>query len=276
MDGGFPWRLLYTQVLETDHAHQDVRPLLERWVREHPSLVAEALEAGQPGAHLRLLGTPRPDSYTTSQRLYALSRVLDLLLLNHQPAPHSPSTARYDDPRFAGRDALPVLAAAIGAEPVGARAFHPFFHEVVEVVPADDPDEPPTVLEERWPGYLLGSMVLLRAGVAVRAGSHHLVRGVADRSAIYWTFRRRARPAHDLSLGWGSNSQWTTPFRRDYVVDGVLHYNVDAAVAGRSDLADDELDAAAVRELVRHRCSTVVDHGDDLFPYDDHHVEPAP
>lgn len=85
------------------------------------------------------------------------------------------------------------------------------------------------------------------------------------------------RVVDDLSTGWGSNSQWTTAFRRDYLVDGRLHYNVDEAVRGRHRVPPaEDLEPAALVQLLRHRCSTVVDHGGDLFPYDAHHVEPAP
>jgi hypothetical protein len=41
-------------------------------------------------------------------------------------------------------------------------------------------------------------------------------------------------------------------------------------------VGEDELGPASAIELVRHRCSTVADHGDDLVPFDLHRVEPAP
>lgn len=170
---------------------------------------------------------------------------------------------------------LRVLCHSLGATPTGDRPFHPFFHEVVEVEQSPDPDERPTIVAEHWPGHLLDAMLLLRTGVTVRAGTRWLVRGVADRSALYWACRRRARPTRDLSMGWGRNSQWTTPFRRDYHVDGVLHFNIDEAVLGTSRDPDD-LSPHDLTALLRYRSSTVVDHGDDQFPYDAHHTEPAP
>jgi len=44
---------------------------------------------------------------------------------------------------------------------------------------------------------------------------------------LYFTYLRRSRPTCDLSHGWGSNSQWSTDFRRDYAGGGMLHHNVD-------------------------------------------------
>ena len=32
----------------------------------------------------------------------------------------------------------------------------------------------------------------------------------------------------DQSVGWGSNSQWGTKFRRDYHFPGEFHFNVDS------------------------------------------------
>ncbi|MET8046200.1 hypothetical protein ABZU75_01245 [Streptosporangium sp. NPDC005286] len=125
---------------------------------------------------------------------------------------------------------------ALGADRIGRRGFHPFFHEIVEVRQAGDPGEPPSIVEERWPGYMMGSMLLTRAGVVVTAGARHLVARVADRSTLYWTFWRRSRSTNDPSHGWGHNSQWATGFRRDYLIDGRLHYNVDEVL----DPSDDE------------------------------------
>jgi hypothetical protein len=80
-------------------------------------------------------------------------------------------------------------------------AFHPFLHEIVDVEQADDPDEEPSVVAERWPGSFIGSLVLVRAGVSVRAGAHHLDARVATTSPLLWSWTRRYRPATDLSHG---------------------------------------------------------------------------
>ena len=277
LTAGHEWRALYEALLDMDHGREDARPFLEAWFAARPRHVAEVVESGDPANHARRLGEPSRTHYTTSERLYAVGRVLDLLLLNHQPRPaDEPPGIRLDE-HYPPRDVLPLFCHLLGAEPVGDRPFHPFVHEVAEVEAAPDDDEPPTVVGTRWPGYLVGSMLLVRAGVVVRAGSRRLVPGVADRSTLYWTFWRRGRPTSDLSHGWGSNSQWSTRFRRDYVVGDRLHLNVDAALAEpRRRPPEDAIDPQALREVVRHRCSTVVDHGGDLWPFDEHLVEPAP
>ncbi|MFD2356653.1 hypothetical protein ACFSTC_56460 [Nonomuraea ferruginea] len=97
-----------------------------------------------------------------------MNRILDLLILNYQDIANDayPPVGVY-----------PAFCEALGADRIGRRGFHPFFHEVAEVRQADDPDEPPSIAEERWPGYMMGSMLLTRAGVIVTAGARHLVAG---------------------------------------------------------------------------------------------------
>lgn len=124
---------------------------------------------------------------------------------------------------------------------------------------------------------MLGNMLFARGGVDVCAGKIIFKPGIADASTLYWADRRKGRPVNDLSHGWGSNSQWRTSFRRDYVAGDTRFYNVD----GKYDLAEQAADAAdtgrspvltlAERiELLTQRClvSSTTAH-DDLFPYDD-------
>ncbi|GAA0838265.1 hypothetical protein ACFQVD_08845 [Streptosporangium amethystogenes subsp. fukuiense] len=269
------WRSLFETVYTHEGGGRWLVDELLRWLRKHPAHVAEVREAGRPESHLIALGKPPPKGYSPLQRLYAVSRILDLLIMNYQET--SPDDARpIPDALFPATEVYPVFCDALGATRITRRGFHPFFHEIVEVRQADDLDEPPSIVEERWPGYLIGSMLLMRAGVVVTAGARHLVAGVADRSTLYWTYRRRSRPYCDLSHDWGSNSQWATDFRRDYLVDGRLHYNVEAALRPEDHRLEEDLDPASMIEIVRHRCSTVIDHGRDLYPYHHHHVETAP
>ncbi|MGW0591794.1 hypothetical protein [Streptosporangium sp. NPDC002607] len=271
------WRALYENTLRHGGENTGLVDELRRWLDEHPAHVAEVQGAGRPESHLIPLGAPPEWGYSPLVRLYAVSRILDLLILNYQDPADDPAAA--PDAWYPPVGVYPAFCEALGADRIGRRGFHPFFHEIVEVRQAGDPGEPPSIVEERWPGYMMGSMLLTRAGVVVTAGARHLVAGVADRSTLYWTFWRRSRSTNDPSHGWGHNSQWATGFRRDYLIDGRLHYNVDE-VLDPSDYegGDDEedLDSASMIELVRYRCSTIVDHGDDQYPYNDHHVEPAP
>jgi hypothetical protein len=84
----------------------------------------------------------------------------------------------------------------------------------------------------------------------------------------------RASPSAIRIRTWGSNSQWGTDFRRDYIVDGTRHYIVDRTnIPPRS---DNLLGVEYRLDLLRHRCSLRTDFGADQWPYDDTFVEPSP
>lgn len=189
---GHHWRFLYEGVF--DHEGDGLGDMLLRWLDEHPGHVAEVREAGQPENHLIPLGKLPRKGYSSLVRLYAVNRILDLLVLNYQDPPGDSAASPNEANPPVG--VYPAFCEALGADRISRQGFHPFFHEVVEVRPVDDPDEPPSIVEERWPGYMMGSMLLMRAGVVVTAGARHLVAGVADRSTLYWTFWR----LHDLPV----------------------------------------------------------------------------
>jgi hypothetical protein len=245
--------------------------VIEPWLVARPHLIGDLRELGRP--ENRRVRPAVEDLWG----LYAVSRVVDLLLLPHQPAGPEPEDPSYDGgawPGPAARSAWPAFRALIGATPMGGTPFHPFFHEIVSVETAADPDEPPVVIGEHWSGAFVGGLLLVRAGVAVRAGVHHLDPVLATRSCLYWAWRRRNREVRDLSHGWGSNSQWRTEFRRDYITEGALFYNVDADPSDRP--PPGELGEADRRDLLRHRCSVRTDLGNDEWPFDDTLAEPAP
>ena len=253
--------------------------ILLPWLQDHREVVAELGEIGRPASHTRV--TDGNDDVL--EGLYALSRLVDILISPHQPVNDDPAVLSWTDPgQHWWRGPLPAanawtsFSAAVGATAMGEDVFHPFFHEIVTVIPADDPDQAPVLVDELWPGALVGGLVLARAGVRVRAGSHHLDADVAARSCLYWAWWRRNRIARDLSHGWGHNSQWGTDFRRDYVVGDELHYNVDRATPPVNNPADDDADLtpAIRRDLVRYRHSHLIDLGEDRWPYYDSLVEP--
>ena len=193
------------------------------------------------------------------ERLYALSRVNDIFLLSFQPVNCDGSRKgvgiTLEDYRKFFR--------CLGLVEYRQASFHPFFHEVVEVSDQGD-------FCEVWPTLMLGSMLFSRAGVRCPS-SIHVANGVADRSTIYWTFRRSYRPCEDLSHGWGHNSQWATSFRRDFCIEDRLFYNVDGSVSAEVDQEDDDdnLTHAQRIELVRNRCFTCsTREHTDLWPYD--------
>ncbi|MGI5451828.1 hypothetical protein ACQEWB_01310 [Streptomyces sp. CA-249302] len=184
--------------------------------------------------------------------LYALSRVSDLLLLPCQPPgdPDEPSTATVTTAQYL------ELFGRLGMTPFEeTEAFDPFLHEIVEVDQTEDPDEPIRITGLVWPGLRHGSLLFNRAGVRVRAGVRHAERGVADRSPLYWSHRRRHRPTVDLSQGWGHNSQWRTDFRVDLRTATGDEVNVCANGEGIDVPWTGALLTPDERwELLRHRC----------------------
>lgn len=247
------------------------------WLAERPEIVTELREIGRPDSHRR------PVSDEVSFGLYALSRLVEILIAPYQPVDGDPKLLAWTtgEPWWPGpmpsATAWSEFRSALGAVEIAEDAFHPFFHEVVRVVPADDPDEPPSLVEQLWPGAVVGGLVLVRSGVVVRAGANRLDPAVAAKSCLYWAWWRRNRLVRDLSHGWGSNSQWGTEFRRDYVVGDELHYNVDLRLNPQMSRTGDEVSDLPFedrRELLRWRHSRTIDLGDDEWPYFDWLVEP--
>jgi hypothetical protein len=199
-------------------------------------------------------------------RLYAASRVTSLLLLRFQQG-------RADGTDYPGPPICPVgfqlFHEAVGFHVPAPSAFHPFFHEIIGVRQVSPPETPIELIDQAWPPLMLGDMMYCRAGCVVSGGTEHVVKEVAERSKLYWSFRRKDRPHSDQSHGWGSNSQWRTQLRRDYWSPGRGRYNVD----GKESLNEltGSADGVAVTmmvELIRHRCliRTAVDDS-DLDPY---------
>ena len=204
--------------------------------------------------------------------LYALGRVNEILLLRFEHG-------RADENDWPGPeislDEYAAFAESLGLAVAAVREpFSPFYHEIVEVHEADDEECPVSLLATLWPCLMLGEMLFSRAGVRVVGGRKFIRKEVAESSTLYWAYRRKHRPYHDLSRGWGSNSQWGTNFRRDYRIGQGFYYNID----GTHDLtvmdptAEDRDGSAREEriELLTNRCfvTTTKPH-DDLYPYND-------
>jgi hypothetical protein len=121
---------------------------------------------------------------------------------------------------------------------------------------------------------MLGDLMFSRAGCTVEAAPEILDPAIAASSRLHWTHRRPRRPTTDLSVGWGSNSQWRTRFRRDYHLGGAFHFNVDGSIDVRDRdtrrVADPELTTDERIELLTHRCFVrCAKPDDDLWPWDD-------
>jgi hypothetical protein len=263
-----PWVELCESLYEfpTPDAYTD---LLEPWLSRH----AEQ-------RHWLLEFSRRTDAQWTAAtdedlcRLYAAFRVASTLLLRFQHG-------RADGSDFPGPeisvDGYRLFFEALGFQAPDVPTFHPFFHEIVAVNQYPSPAAPITILHQRWPPLMLGSLMFCRAGCVVTGGADHVVKEIAQHSKLYWTFRRKDRPYNDLSHGWGNRSQWRTQFRRDYRAPHAFHYNVDATepLDTAADPVDD-LPLPAMRELLRHRCliRTAVDDS-ELFPYLYSDADPA-
>ncbi len=72
---------------------------------------------------------------------------------------------------------------------------------------------------------MLGKLLFYRAGVKIRANPSFYKKGIADKSTLYWSHRRKYRETNDLSIGWGGNSQWKTKFRLDFDLENKYIYN---------------------------------------------------
>ncbi|WP_437757186.1 hypothetical protein [Sorangium sp. So ce1389] len=237
-----------------------------------PWIEANAGERSWLRSFVSRRGSPVPVAESEDLwRLYALSRVNQVLLLRFQRG--SADGSDWPGPPVSP-DEYVGFAEALGLSVAQATSFSPFYHEIVEVEPADDRREPVSLLGYSWPCLMLGDMLFSRAGVRVRGGREIVRKDVAEASTLYWAYWRKSRPHADLSDGWGSNSQWRTSFRRDYRVGQALYYNVD----GKHDLGvpeptaeyDDGLTREERVELLTHRCFiTTAKQHDDLYPYDD-------
>ncbi|MFC0844034.1 hypothetical protein ACFH04_09965 [Streptomyces noboritoensis] len=246
-----------------NHQGLDVFPaVVEPWLDEHADVVQEAL------APLAAFGGWQRTAYECGDPLetaYALSRVSDALIYKFQPVmPPGSGISWAQDihqpecwPQIT-RDQYLAAFARLGMTPIGDAAFEPFFHEVVHVDQDEDPQAPVEITGTVWPGLMFGEMLFSRVGVRVRAGARHLVAGIADRSPLHDVFIRRHRETLDGSLGWGSNSQWNTDFRRDYLTDTAFHFAVDEAPDSDQDIFGKprRLTPAERSDLVRHRCRT--------------------
>ena len=209
------------------------REVLAPWLDEHSVALRERL------ALLRVYGEWRRVEYVWGD------------LLEQAYALHLP-----DHVAGVTEDEYVRVFSALGMRRARVARFDPFFHEIVAVEQSDEPDAPIEIIDEWWPCMMLGQLLFGRAGVRVRAGAHHAVAGIADRSMPGEVFIRRHRPTTDGSLGWGSSSQWKTDFRRDYLTPDSNHFNVDeqTGIDEDSEFGDGRLTLLERRDLLRHRC----------------------
>ncbi|MER5728986.1 hypothetical protein ABT084_11750 [Streptomyces sp. NPDC002138] len=236
--------------------------VVDPWLEEHADAVLKAL------APLAAFGGWTRTEYEFGDPLetaYALSRVSDALIYKFQPLlpPGSEMPWAHDihEPErwpHVTRDQYLAAFARLGMAPIGDVAFDPFFHEVVHVAQHEDPGAPVEITGTLWPGLMFGQMLFSRTGITVRAGARHLTAGIADRSPLHNVFMRRYRETSDGSLSWGSNSQWKTDFRRDYLTDAAFHFDIDEEPDSDRNFRGEprKLTSAERSDLVRYRCLT--------------------
>jgi hypothetical protein len=215
-------------------------------------------------------GNPIPEaSIEEISRLYAMSRISDLLLLSFAPW-GADSADAWEIGSVTTAEYLELMTFLGFSRVDRTSSFHPFFHEVVSVAQDPAPDAPLRIEEELWPGFKLGELLFSRSGCRVAGGREHIVKEIAEDSTLYWAFARHTRPTYDNSVGWGSSSQWNTALRRDYQVDDTLYYNVD----GDEHLRDEDLLPEEKLELLRHRCFVrCAKPHEDRWPFDLRHSE---
>lgn len=252
---------LFRAILDFDPKADLFQELLRPWMTVEREWLTAFAQRASPG----------PIAIEDSWNLYALSRINQVLLMAFQRG----TCDNWEGPTLTLPDYLTFMT-GMGFEVVDEPAYSPFFHEIVEVVEADETRPRKDCIDlERvdWPALMLGPMMFSRAGVAVSCIPGVLNPEIATSSTLYWAHRRKFRPREDLADGWGSNSQWATRFRRDYVVGDKLLFNAD----GEYDLNDrdlptreDGLTRAERIELLTHGCFVKCTKRDDnLDPYYD-------
>ncbi len=276
------FRELYHGLLDVEGA--DVAPLLASWADSNRAI----LEPYRKFRQLNATGNSYEVGHDELHSLYALSRVCDVMLLARQAG-----DVWFDLTRAEFADFWQTLG-ILASEPCD---YHPFWCEIVACENGADDDAPPRIEEVFWPALTWGELLICRAGVRVCAGRNWMNADVASSSPLYFALRRGYRAAHDLSHGWGGNSQWGTAFRRDYVWNEHFVFNADGALTHKSspflrslsahewaellkvprsffvsDKGDNAgLTLAAREELLVNRCliGDAINDTGDYWPYDD-------
>jgi hypothetical protein len=197
----------------------EARAVLRSWSNPARTLLDPLRPLGAWEAHTRLYrrtdDPPDEDLLAALWDLYALSRVSGLLLLPFQTGPYDGSATH--GPALHPEERVAFFT-ALGLERSAHTEFHPFYHEIVavDVAPAGSPA---TVVEEIWPGFLLDHLLICRAGVRVQAGTDRLLKPVAERSTLYWSYRRRNRVS--ARKGWDAAKGEAGQGRSDGPTPGV-------------------------------------------------------
>ena len=224
------FRWLFDDLMELSDG-SDPGPQLERWV-EDGRLAVESFRYLARASAVHIDGNVEVANRNL-WNLYALSRVVDLLLLPLQPPSNTPFHESLPLLRIS-REQLSSFMGAIGLLEFTREDFHPFYHEVVSAVSGRTyaASLAGRGVKHLWPAFMLEDMIICRAGVVTQVDDPSIDRSILESSPLYWSCWRRHRECYDLSKGWGSNSQWGTSFRRDLrLADGSFLFNADGQIS---------------------------------------------
>lgn len=201
--------------------------------------------------------------------LYALSRVLDILTCSLQHSSHYPHISL---------DEYIAFAQSIGLSCEQPKEFHPFFYEITDVKVGTDPFLLHAV---HYPALFLGNLLINRGGATITLPDEQYPIQEIKTAPIYWAYTRNNREAHDLSHGWGHNSQWRTSFRFDFRTEKGLFYNFTGKDSLNhpdqqllTKLHEDNISLDEAIDLVRYRQLLYIHKKDELWPYDYRFFEP--
>lgn len=259
-----PWVELKDSIFEHE-GERLFEDLLQKWVKQNLNQVQWVEDFKN-----RTCSNWYNATYQDLCQLYAISRISGILLTiligkpSNRPNWREPSITLEEFNHF---------HESLGFKIVTYVNYHPFYFEIQKVSHRSDANNKIKLTKIDWPAFMLGDMMYFRGGAHVEGGSNFIEKEVAENSTLYWTYRHPRRNCQDLSLGWGSNSQWRTSFRRDYKSDGQFHYCVDAkySLDENEFSPQEDLPKEVLIELVKNRCliKTRLESSDeDLLPYE--------
>ncbi len=260
-------RFLYDEILNCN-SHNEWKDVFQRsWSR-----FKEVRKYYQELKHRKCRKWPEIDD-EESWNLYSVSRISDIMLLRFQDG--NVEGSMNSGPNISMENYKEFFD-YIGFEEKTVTHYHSFSCEVVDLMVSDKSEI--ELVELKWPALMLGNLMFSRAGVVLKAPENLLTKGIADSSCLYWSFRRKNRKTRDLSMGWGHNSQWRTPFRRDFDLGDRYAFNADGFnekldLSFAVDSSDDRMNGMEKEsrfEFLKNRCITTgfIDDS-DLWPFDD-------
>ena len=259
------FRFLYEKIL--DYKGECLfEEVLLIWIKDNPHLQSWVTNISK----VKHSEVKEKISEEDSWELYALSRVLDTLTLKFQTLENN-NPNNWDGPKISLKEYI-KFAELIGLGIPAIEKYTPLYHEIFEAKKGTSDIE---ISETLFPPLVLGELLIKRGGVNILCNPDKYNLHLLNNSDIYWVYRRKNRSSHDLSNGWGSNSQWRTSFRFDYNSDEKYHFNVRGKInlnqPGNEDLKNIKLDNFTLPEAIeitinRHFISTQKDDT-DLNPY---------